>query len=149
MYFLEFIQPKTKDKVKAPIGKTALALIEKHNDLPRIESTQKSNEMLKELGKLCGFDSICVLEDSKGNVVKEKRQYELMNNHSARRSFCTNAWSMKTDLIQIMKMSGHKTPKVLLEYIDKTLDEYADRMIETDYFNAVNDLGNSVELKAV
>ena len=48
-----------------------------------------------------------------------------------------------------MKISGHKTPNVLLKYIDKTLDEYADGMRDTSYHNKVNELDNSVKLKAV
>ena len=146
---LLFRQSKVGAKVKAPIGNTSLAIIKKHNGFPKIISARKSNLILCEIGKLCGFDTLIPREDKKGNLIEEIEQYKLMQNHSARRSFCTNAWSCGTDLIQIMKISGHKTPNVLLKYIDKTLDEYADGMRDTSYHNKVNELDNSVKLKAV
>ena len=147
--YIEFKQSKNDGGVKAPLNKIALELLKKHNGFPSIISEAKSLKVLKKLGKICGFDEWCYLEDSKGNILEKKRKYELITNHSARMSFCTNAWDMKTDIVQIMKMSGHKTPEILLGYIGKSLDEYADRMLETDYFNIVNDLDNSLELKAV
>ena len=148
-HFLEFRQSKTSSKVRTPIGKTALSIIDKHNGFPKIQSAQKSNDILKELGELCGFDSVCILEDKNGKIIKQRKQYELMTNHSARRSFCTNAWSKGTDLLEIMNISGHKTPAVLLKYIDKTLEEYAERMMETAYFKAVDNLDETVNLRAV
>ena len=148
-HFLIYKQSKTNVSVKAPIPKTAMKIIEKHNGFPKIQSAQKSNNLLKELGQLCNFSEEIILEDHKGNIIDRKKKYELMTNHSARRSFCTNAYDKKTDLIQIMKISGHSSPDILLAYIGKTLDEFAERMINTDYFNAVDDLEDYVKMKAV
>jgi hypothetical protein len=148
-HFLVYKQSKTGGYVKAPISKTALEIINKHNGFPKIKSKQGSNKILKKLGKLCGFDQFIVLEDKKGNIIEKKRKYELMTNHSARRSFCTNAYDLKTDLIQIMKISGHSSPEILLEYINKSLDEFAERMIDTNYHNTVENLNENIKMKAI
>ena len=141
--YIEFKQSKTGGIVKAPLNKISIMLLKKHNGFPKLNSDVKSNEILKKLGKMCGFDS-WVYSASKE---RKERKYKLLTNHSARRSFCTNAWDMKTDLIQIMKMSGHKSPDILLKYIGKSLDEYADRMLETKYFKAVNDIENTMKMR--
>jgi integrase len=143
--YLEFKQSKTGNGVKAPLNKISLDLLEKHKGFPKLISEIKANKILKKIAQMCGFDS-WVFNESK---TKKERKYNLLTYHSARRSFCTNAWDKKTDLIQIMKMSGHKSPDILLKYIGKSLDEYADRMLETDYFKAVNDIENTIKLKAI
>lgn len=145
---LTFKESKNDKYVKAPIPNDAYSIIIKNNGFPRFSSEQKSNKILKELGKLCQFNQ-WVEPEKKNNHNQKKRKYELMTNHTARRSFCTNAYDLGTDLIQIMKISGHSSPDILLEYINKTLDEYADKMTETPYYKAVDNLDNYLELKAV
>ena len=145
---LTFKESKNGKYVKAPIPKDAYSIIIKHNGFPRFSSEQKSNKILKELGELCQFNQ-WVEPEKKNNPIQKKRKYELMTNHTARRSFCTNAYDLGTDLIQIMKISGHSSPDVLLEYINKTLDEYADKMTETPYYKAVDNLDDYLGLKAI
>jgi len=147
--YIEFTQSKTGSDVKAPLNKIAVELIKKHNGFPRFSSQQKSNKILKKLGMILGFDNWIENKNLDGKVIEKKRRYDLMVNHSSRRSFCTNAWDLNTDLIQIMSMSGHRSPDILLGYIGKTRKQMADRMLTTEYFKSVNDLDNLLELKAV
>ena len=98
---------------------------------------------------ILGFDNWIENKNLDGEVIEKKRRYDLMVNHSSRRSFCTNAWDLNTDLIQIMSLSGHKSPDILLGYIGKTRKQMADRMLTTEYFKSVNDLDNLLKLKAV
>jgi len=56
---------------------------------------------------------------------------------------------MEMDLLTIMANSGHKSPDVLLNYIDKTLDEMVEKTVDTKYFKFVDKLDESLKLKAV
>ena len=69
-----------------------------------------------------------------------------MVNHSARLSFCTNAYKSGMDTIQIMAISGHKTPQVLLGYIGVSEEEQALRMTDTNYFKML-DTDSEAELR--
>jgi integrase len=131
---LSFNQSKTKKKVIAPVPPKAEVILKRNNGLPRFSNEQKANEILKKVGKLCKFDKWCFSEETN----EKKRQYELMVNHSARLSFCTNAYKSGMDTIQIMAISGHKTPQVLLGYIGVSEEEQALRMTDTNYFKMLD-----------
>ena len=50
--------------------------------------------------------------------------------------FTLNTFSLNT--YDIMNISGHKTEKVLLGYINVTEEQHAMRWTQTDYFKKVN-----------
>ena len=143
---LKYIQSKTGQEVIAPIPDVALSIIEKHNGFPLIGSEQESNNKLKELGKWCGFDEVLYLRNDKGDIIQSAKQFELLTNHSARRTFCTIAYLNGMDTIQIMNLSGHKTESVLLKYIKVTKEQHALRMLKTNHFKKLNSI---ISLRAV
>ena len=142
---LKFRQGKTGDVVNTPVPFSCEPILKKYNGIPKNVNSVISNEVLKKLGKMCGFDSMITTKDGE----KREKQYKLLTNHSARRSYCTNAWNMEMDLLTIMANSGHKSPDVLLNYIDKTLDEMVEKTVDTKYFKFVDKLDESLKLKAV
>jgi len=62
-------------------------------------------------------------------------KYELVSSHTARRSFCTNAYKSGMDSLAIMQLSGHKTEKSFLTYIKIGNEEFASRIANHKFFN--------------
>ena len=58
-------------------------------------------------------------------VTTMKQKYELITTHSARRSFATNMFKMGIPTITIMGITGHRTERAFLTYIEVTPDEHA------------------------
>jgi hypothetical protein len=77
-----------------------------------------------------------VIEQTKGGrkVVYKRPKYEMIKTHTARRSFCTNAYLTKMDTLDIMALSGHKTETDFLKYIKVTGKERAKRIAEHKIF---------------
>ncbi len=68
-------------------------------------------------------------------VITKYKKYERIMSHTARRSFCTNAYLAGLDSIDIMAISGHKTEKSFLKYIKVTKQEIALRIAKHPFFN--------------
>jgi hypothetical protein len=77
-----------------------------------------------------------VIEQTKGGrkVVYKRLKYEMIKTHTARRSFCTNAYLTKMDTLDIMALSGHKTETDFLKYIKVKGKERAKRLAEHEFF---------------
>ena len=94
------------------------------------------NRDLKVLGRLRGNDGEVVLETTKdGRITScKKPKYEMIKTHTARRSFCTNAYLLGMDSLDIMALSGHKTEANFLKYIKVTGKERAKMIAEHKFF---------------
>jgi len=55
--------------------------------------------------------------------------------HTARRSFCTNAYNSGMPPHDIMVFSGHSSEKILLTYIKASIMERVKRAGEHEFFN--------------
>ena len=137
---LTFQNFKTGGKVYAPIGKIALEILQRYNmDLPKVKD-ELSRKLMKKICKWAGIDKTIVSEDRKGNIVQKNKKYEIVNNHTARRSFCTNSYKLDVDENTIMRISGHKDRRTFFKYIGTTEEENALRFSNTKYFELVNAL---------
>jgi len=131
--FIEIMQHKTGNSVKIPIHQTVKAILKKYKGkLPKSISNQKYNEYLKEAAKLVGLDENYRKKISTKGMKTEKdyAKHELISSHTARRTFCTNAYLDKIPTITIMAISGHKTETAFLKYIKVSKDEHAKIMLE-------------------
>ena len=135
--YLEYIQEKTGKSIVAPLPPICLSIIERHNGFPKIGSPQDANRKLKKIGKLCGFNEAQYLRDNKGKVIKVMDKWELLTNHTSRRSFCTIAYLNGMDTINIRAISGHGGEKILLEYINVSQHQHARRMQQTEHFKKI------------
>lgn len=128
---IELVQQKTKAKISIPIlDKTAELL---SSGLPRKISIQKFNDYIKKLCELAEFN-----EPIKGRLYNKETQrrelghypkHKLVSSHICRRSFATNLYGkMPTSLI--MRITGHKTEKMLLQYIGKSDLDYAQQIAD-------------------
>ena len=94
------------------------------------------NEFIKEVGRKAKIDSEIPMEKKmKGNVIEHiVPKYSLIQSHTARRSFCTNAYLSKMPVIAIMAISGHSTQREFYKYIKVTPQERAVKIANSKFF---------------
>ncbi len=111
--FIKKRQLKTTKFVFAPVRKKMKPYIKKH-----AISNPKANLYIKVVAALAG--------------IKESEKITI---HTARRSFCTNAYKADVPISQIMLLSGHKTVESFLIYIKISSEEHAMLTSLNPYFN--------------
>jgi hypothetical protein len=141
---LTFYQSKTDGKVVAPIGKIGKAILEKYNgNLPKVGVTL-SNKLIKKICRWASINSRVYAQKIKGEPVRLFKKYELVGNHTARRSFCTNSYKAGVSEYKIMQISGHKDREAFFGYIGTTKEENAKMFSETKYFKLINEIDTPV-----
>ena len=141
---LSFYQSKTDVKVVAPIGNIGKAILKKYNGkLPKVGVTV-SNKNIKKICKWASIDSKVYAKKIKGEAVRSFKKYELVGNHTARRSFCTNSYKAGVSEFRIMQISGHLDRKSFFGYIGTTKEENAKMFSDTKYFKLINDIDTPV-----
>ena len=125
--FLKIIPNKTADLVIIPCNPVVLHIFKKyennHNSLPRALSQQNFNEYIKEACKLAGL-----VEKGHLSTSPKMELYNCITSHTARRSFATNLYLDGYPIIEIMKITGHKTEKAFLKYIKVSKLDAAKRL---------------------
>jgi integrase len=128
---------KTGERVSIPIHPIVESILAQRNgDTPPFQSDQIMNRNLKILGALAGLDDDVEVERTEGGkrTARVVPKHELLVTHTARRSFCTNAYLSGLDSIDIMAISGHKTEAHFLRYIKVTREQRAKRISEHAFF---------------
>lgn len=122
-------QAKTNNEVIIPIHPIIQTILDKRKGkAPKFVNDQDINLKLKKIAEKAKIkDEI----SEKENVPK----YDLVCTHTARRSFCTNAYKNGMDTLAIMQLSGHKTEKSFLTYIKIGKEEFASRIAKHKFFN--------------
>lgn len=143
---IEMIRIKTQKVGKIvviPMHPIVRAILDKNNGNPpkRIPS-QHINELIKEIAEAVGLNERVELNYNKaGKQVTEFRlKHELITNHTARRSFCTNAYLANVPTLDIMAISGHTTEKNFKKYIKVTAEQTAIKLSEHPHFKNANAL---------
>ncbi len=139
---------KTGEPVVIPIHPVVNRILEKRNgELPPKISDQKINNYLKNIGKEAEMNENFKRTSTKGGTKATtlKPRYEHIKTHTARRSFCTNAYLSGMDSIDIMAISGHRTEKSFLKYIKVTKEQIALRMADHPFFTDKKDSIGSYE----
>jgi integrase len=136
---------KTKKTVAIPLHPIIEAILIKYDGIPNRMFDQKINQNIKEVARLTElFEVIETTATISGLEVTQKRKkFEMVTSHTARRSFCTNAYLMGMDSLDIMAISGHTTEKNFLKYIKVTPEQRAVKMSKTKFFS------NATALKVV
>jgi integrase len=135
-FVIDLTQMKTGERVIIPIRSELLKILEKYDfNLPKTFE-QKINKNIKEVCKLANIIEPQVINEVRGGVMGEKvlPKCDLVKTHTARRTGCTNMYLARIPVIDIMKVSGHKTPKEFLKYIKVSKDETAESLGEHPYF---------------
>lgn len=113
-------QGKTGGEIWVPINEKIRKLISNNNgNLPYYAHQNEINERIKSICKRAKIDDNYSVERTYGTktVVETKPKYKFIATHTARRSFCTNAYMAGVPVHHIMAISGHKTEKIFLQYI--------------------------------
>jgi site-specific recombinase XerD len=136
---------KTKKTVAIPLHPIVEAILIKYDGIPSRMFDQKINQNIKEVARLTGFDEVVetTATISGLEVTKKRRKYEMVTTHTARRSFCTNAYLTGMDSLDIMAISGHTTEKNFRKYIKVTPEQRAVKMSLNSFFT------NATALKVV
>ncbi len=135
---IEFRQRKTGKKLFVPLHpKLKKIFKERYDGNPPPElNAPDINEFIKEVGRKAKIDDLISIEKQQnGKIVMDLvPKYILIQSHTARRSFCTNAYLSKMPVIDIMAISGHSTEREFYKYIKVTPQERAVKIAESKFF---------------
>lgn len=134
---------KTGIKVSIPVHSIVNAILNKYNGtLPKL-SAQKINTHIKEVGKRAQINTIVSKKQPTKRGLRAQIQtpkHDLIKTHTARRSFCTNAYLQDMNTLDIMAISGHKTEVDFLNYIKVSSEHRAVKIAKHSFFNNSNNL---------
>ncbi len=138
--YLDIIQQKTNKSVTIGIIAThVIEIIE--NNLPYKISSQKFNEHIKEVCKVCGID--VVIEGKKLNPETKRKElgkypkHELIASHSFRRSFATNYYK-KVPTAILINITGHSKESLFLQYINQREDKDANADMFMQFYTDIH-----------
>lgn len=123
--YIRIEMQKTEKPVIIPISLRVNQLFEKYKEqtgelFPKAVSDQKMNQYIKEIASKIELLNNTVsysttVNDKRVSVSKPK--FDLITNHTARRSFATNAVLKGIPRTMVMAITGHKTEKSFNKYI--------------------------------
>ena len=138
VHFFEILQKKSGVKVNCPITIELREIMARYNNQPPPKlSDQKINKYLKLIGRKLNMNEDILCHDTKGGVKRTytRPKWEMLESHTARRSFCTNYYLKRMSIQDIMHISGHKTEKEFLKYIRIRSDERTRHILDQGFFN--------------
>jgi integrase len=137
-YYFKIETKKTSQPLLIPCHPVTLKIIEKYNFAPPPKKPdQHINRDLKIIGKQAKLNEEIEITKTIGGKRKTKtyKKHQLLTTHTARRSFCTNAYKAGMPTLDIMTISGHQTERVFYEYIKASSLERAKRIAEHPFFS--------------
>ena len=127
---IQMIQKKVNERVTVPIHPIVKKILAKYPDgLPKCPPNQVFNAYLKEIcAPIPSLQKIFEKKITRENevVVEKFSKHQLVQSHTARRSFATNEYRRGTPVITIMAITGHKSDKTFLNYVKMDGEEHAD-----------------------
>jgi integrase len=135
--FFEIESKKTGRVVTIPIHPLVQRIIQANGGIPpKRQPEQVINRNIKAIGAMAGIVGPVSIEQTSGGrkVKRSFQKFDLIKTHTARRSFCTNAYKSGLDCLDIMAVSGHTTEANFLKYIKITRQERAKRIAAHSFF---------------
>lgn len=129
---------KDRKKVAVPMHHYIEEIFKKYNDSPPPSMPEQNlNKLIKDVAEWAEIDNVIYYIKTVGGKEIQVKDYKfnLIKSHTARRSFCTNAYLDKMEILDIMSISGHSSQKTFLNYIKATPEEIAIRMADHKFFN--------------
>jgi integrase len=125
--YISRITKKTEEPVTIPCNSIAQAILRKyentHNSLPPQCSNQKFNDYIKEVCELAGLtEKSRLITDQKAEL------YRLVSSHTMRRTWCTIFYLKGANILDLMKISGHRTQGSFEHYVKSSTKDVADRV---------------------
>lgn len=135
--YLNIRQQKTGAKVAIPCNSQLKAILEKYNyEAPHL-ADQVINRYIKDIARDAGLNELVEIETTKGGTPKKEKieKYKLVHSHTARRTGATLMYLAGIDLYDIMKVTGHASPKMLKKYIKADSLEVVEKLTDKyEYF---------------
>lgn len=135
---IEIRQKKTGKKISVPCRAELRAILEKYNyNLPHLWD-QKINNYIKVIGKMAGLTDLVEITSTKGGKPTKIQvpKYTLIHTHTARRTGATlMCLDEDVNFYDIMRVTGHSTPAMLMKYIKASSLEIAEKLAKKyEYF---------------
>lgn len=133
---IELIQRKTGERCIIPVRPELDAILMKYNyQVPNVWE-QKVNSYIKIIASDAGITEKIEVERVRGGlkVCTLVRKCDLIKTHTARRTGCSLMYLAGIPTIDIMKLSGHKTEREFLKYINITKEQTAVSLSKHPYF---------------
>ncbi len=134
--FIQITQKKTSNIVVIPINSVIKRILEKRDgNLPNYLHQNIINEHIKSICKRAKIIDKYTYVRTEGGIEVEHSEpkYKFICTHTARRSFCTNAYFSGMPPHDIMAISGHKTEKIFFKYIKVEMRVNAMRISKYDF----------------
>ncbi|MRT92384.1 tyrosine-type recombinase/integrase [Ancylomarina sp. 16SWW S1-10-2] len=129
-------QIKTGTRVVIPIKPDLMTILKKYNyKLPKIYES-KFNDRIKKVVEKAEINEIIQIEGIKGGlkVKTNKPKYKFVSSHTARRSAISQLVLLKVDIVEIMAISGHKSPTELMNYVKLESELTAGNLTNNPFF---------------
>ncbi|APG65929.1 MULTISPECIES: site-specific integrase [Tenacibaculum] len=139
--FLNVNTKKTPKKIIIPLRPEIKEILNKHGGQPpKRMPDQQINYKIKEVCENAGIDErVSTTKTIGGKKVTTKSfKFDLVKTHTARRSFCTNAYLSGMNPIDIMQISGHSSEKTFLNYIKADALQKAVKIGSHPFFKGEN-----------
>lgn len=118
---------KTSTRINFKLHLEAQKILEKYDyKIPALTNTIE-NELLKVVGRIAEFDELvkCVRKRKGQKIHEEKKKWEILTTHVARKSFITNCLNAGMQQHVVMKLAGISKPTTLQRYISVTDNDIA------------------------
>lgn len=127
---------KTDTHTVIPIHWVIREILDSGFDIATPLSEQKLNEHIKEVCKMAGIDSPIETTHFAGGrrITEVSPKWQLVSNHTARRSGITNMVKAGVPIAAAMKISTHTTVKSFMAYLKISWEENADILAESSFF---------------
>jgi integrase len=135
--YLKVKTSKTDKEVFIPLRSEVKSIFKKYgNRPPHKMPDQHINYKIKDVCQNAGIDEVLHIDQTKGGkkMTLKKFKFELVGTHTARRSFCTNAYLSGMNTLDIMNISGHTSEKTFLNYIKADALQRAHKVADNDFF---------------
>lgn len=118
---------KTDETVVIPVHPRVKEILKKYKGFPPKIAQKTLNENIKEIAKKAGIKQTVLFTITKGGIRKDEylKKWQMLSNHSARRSFITNLRKNGVPDSVVMKLTGIKSPATLKRYDQLTSEEAA------------------------
>lgn len=133
---ITIVNEKTDFKVVIPVHKCIKEILKKYNGLPPKTSDQEINRVIKKVAEKVGIKETVVYSITKGGkrVDYYFQKWQMVSNHTCRRSFITNLLLQGVSESLVMKLTGIKSAQTLARYNKMTSEDAARVMGKHRFF---------------
>lgn len=127
-------QVKTGNMVSIPCHPKVAEIIRKYHGAPQVCDVLLNRD-IKEICWMAGIRDKVGIRRHGDKETTYYEKWQLVSSHTARRSAATNMYKAGIPTIAIMKITGHKSERVFMDYIKVSGEENARMLKKNPFFN--------------